>query len=788
MAYIVTEDHKAAAGPAPAGLITPEATTAQNIVISPMGMTEVPMPGQGFVTNAVMSQEGSDLVLESPDGITIIIEGYFAGDTPPDLVSPDGKVLTPALVKSFIQAGTDFAQDEQTAMADTTPVGAVGEVTGHATVTHMDGSKETIAKGTAIFEGDIIETDETGAVNIRFADDSSFAVSNSAKLAIDEFVFDSQTNEGENRFSMLRGLFVYTSGLVGREDPDDVQINTPVGSIGIRGTIITGMLPADGSDQPAQISVVEGAIVVSPVGGGPDITLSQQFETVRINTATGETTNIGVLPQTEMSQTFNVLRTVAPTLFSAMDEAQQESQQPAPDQAPVAPDAPADTAPRDSAPQDSAPQPLPADPMQLNLLPGHIGTDPLSETRLVQQAALGAEPVAVTTIQSLSPASAAPAPTPVIAAPIVDAAKTADGNASTGGAFTPSLPAPGAPNQRPTVLQTAFTADEQPGIEGGGHHSFDISRFFRDPENQPLSFTIENVTDPTGSISNSFIAGDSLVFEVNTAASFSSASAIFRVTATDGSGTSNPILITVNSYGYQGSTSGSAGIEYLDLSIANQRFSMLGEEDIVEFNAGASNNIVFGGNGGDMAYFYDGSGNKFFGEDGDDTISVTGGTNAYVSGGAGVDTFNFQIGNFTAFGGTGDDRFALNSTAANALFSNTSSKIDGGLGMDVLAFNTSNTINLALIDADHLKNIEVIRAMFTGTTTITLGASDVFQHGSNNSLWIDSDANDVVNLTGAGAGFTATGGTATYDGETYNVYTGGGATLYVNQVTATVIV
>ena len=120
MAYIATEDQKAAAGAAPTPLSEPADQTAQNIVISPAGMTEIPVPGQGFVTNAVMTQDGGDLVLESADGVTIIIEGYFSSETPPDLISPDGKVLTPALVKSFIQASTDFAEDK-TAMNDTTP-------------------------------------------------------------------------------------------------------------------------------------------------------------------------------------------------------------------------------------------------------------------------------------------------------------------------------------------------------------------------------------------------------------------------------------------------------------------------------------------------------------------------------------------------------------------------------------------------------------------------------------------------------------------------------------------
>src|SRR5690606_2307955 len=98
-----------------------------------------------------------------------------------------------------------------------------------------------------------------------------------ARLAIDEYVFDPATQSGENNFSVLRGVFVFTSGLIGREDPDDVKIETPVGSIGIRGTTIMGHINPDGD---SQITVVEGAIVVT--NGQGEQTLSQQFETVKL--------------------------------------------------------------------------------------------------------------------------------------------------------------------------------------------------------------------------------------------------------------------------------------------------------------------------------------------------------------------------------------------------------------------------------------------------------------------------------------------------------------------------
>ena len=755
MAYIATEDQKASAGPQPTHLAEPATTTAQNIVISPAGMTEIPVPGQGFVTNAVMTQDGADLVLESADGVTIVIEGYFSADTPPDLISPDGKVLTPALVKSFIQASNDFAED-QTAMNDTTPVGQVGEVSGHATVTHANGTTETITKGTPIFEGDVVETDAKGAVNIKFADESSFAVSNNAKMAIDEFVFDTASNSGENKFSMLRGLFVYTSGLVGREDPDDVQINTPVGSIGIRGTIITGVLPQDGSSEPAQISVIEGAIVIHPLHGAPDITLSKQFETVHIDTGNGTATNVGVLPQGDMAETFNVLRTVAPTLFSAMEEAQQEAPQPA--------DAPVqqDVAPTD-VPQEAPVQPV--DPIQLNLLPDRLNTDPFATTPLetvdetLETSVL--EPVAevVGTGGILTVASI-----------VLDAAQTADNNTSV------AVP-PTTPNTPPLTLTNAYTAFEQSGVANGGVFDFNIGRFFRDLDGDTLTYSITGTGGTAGIATNISTSAGHLYFEIDSGMSVATASFTVVIRANDGVATSTPIVFTVNAYDNT-TGGGSTGADVENLTISGKRFSMLSGDDDVNYGS-TTNNYIWGGSGNDSATISS-SANKFFGEDGDDTINVFSGTGNFISGGNGNDTLTVFGTGTTIFGGDGDDVITINATAAAGLSAG-STFLDAGTGFDILRLNGVTGFNLNSIINTQLLSIEKIDAG-TSSVAINLDLRDILEHTSEQRLFLDVDGNDTVNVTNTSA-MTALTNTGTYvDGaDTYNVWSNGNLTLYVNQ-------
>ena len=93
---------------------------------------------------------------------------------------------------------------------------------------------------------------KNGAVNLSFTDETQFAISENSHLTIDEYVYDPATESGVTDFSVLQGVFVYTSGAIGHDDPDDVTINTPRGSIDL-GTIIAG--DADNGE----ITVVEGA-------------------------------------------------------------------------------------------------------------------------------------------------------------------------------------------------------------------------------------------------------------------------------------------------------------------------------------------------------------------------------------------------------------------------------------------------------------------------------------------------------------------------------------------------
>ena len=285
-------------------------TNSENIIQIADGQTQVSVADDSYIRDADFSREGMDLVIEGPDG-TVVIEDYFASIPQPAITSPNGLTLTPNLVESFSESPMEFA-NAGLAATDISPVGAVQEISGEATVTRLDGTIEPVSIGTPIFQGDIVETNDQGAVNIMFIDETSFAISEDARLAIDEYVFDPATQAGTTNFSVLKGVFVFTSGLIGREDPDDVTIETPVGSIGIRGTIIMGDVVR------GEITVAEGAIVLTDFNGN-QMTLAGQFETAQFDVSGtgGGIQNLGILSPADVVNKFAAVSNVSGGLFSS---------------------------------------------------------------------------------------------------------------------------------------------------------------------------------------------------------------------------------------------------------------------------------------------------------------------------------------------------------------------------------------------------------------------------------------------------------------------------------------
>jgi hypothetical protein len=110
-------------------------------------------------------------------------------------------------------------------------VGEAIAVIDSATVSGQIGDR-TLAIGSAVYVGDLVETDGIGEAQLLFADGTRMVVGSNSSLIIEEFLFRSSAAENKFAVKALGGAFRFISG----ENGDtNYQITTPTGTIGVRG-------------------------------------------------------------------------------------------------------------------------------------------------------------------------------------------------------------------------------------------------------------------------------------------------------------------------------------------------------------------------------------------------------------------------------------------------------------------------------------------------------------------------------------------------------------------------
>ncbi|MFK7866461.1 MAG: Ig-like domain-containing protein, partial [Alphaproteobacteria bacterium] len=226
-------------------------------------------------------QSGGDLILEGKNGETFTIEGFFDAQPSPDLSFADGKILSGDFIDSVTQDRSPAQLAANTNLIDGESIAVVGHIAGDVYVMRENGTRVLLKAGDKLYEDEIIETDADGAIKMVFIDETIFSLGANARMALDEYVFDEETQSGSSALSVLKGSFLFISGKIAKTNPDDMEVVTPVATIGVRGTIVAGeVAEAEDGSMGFNISVIDGAIQVTPAGSSEPLVLSDIFATV----------------------------------------------------------------------------------------------------------------------------------------------------------------------------------------------------------------------------------------------------------------------------------------------------------------------------------------------------------------------------------------------------------------------------------------------------------------------------------------------------------------------------
>lgn len=149
-------------------------------------------------------------------------------------------------------------------------IGHIASIHGKPHISHLhEEIPEEAATGDAVYEGDVVKTNEGQSVEILFNDKTNITIAGKdGELSIDQYVYDpAHPQNNKAHYSILRASFEFIGGLLDKGRPDDVALSLDFGSVGIRGTKILRSM----KNGECWIYLEEGAITVSNDGGSVDL-------------------------------------------------------------------------------------------------------------------------------------------------------------------------------------------------------------------------------------------------------------------------------------------------------------------------------------------------------------------------------------------------------------------------------------------------------------------------------------------------------------------------------------
>lgn len=171
------------------------------------------------------------------------------------------KTRNNVLIASFILALASFFPDHSSAQIGSPrpavdsapkPIGKVVAASGPvsieragAVIVQASTAGQETKVGDLVYQGDVVKTGASGRIGINFADGSSFNLSSNARIALDEFVYDPNSKSNSTFFNLTSGTITFVAGNVAKTG--DMKVDTPVATMGIRGTTPHVEISEDGA-------------------------------------------------------------------------------------------------------------------------------------------------------------------------------------------------------------------------------------------------------------------------------------------------------------------------------------------------------------------------------------------------------------------------------------------------------------------------------------------------------------------------------------------------------------
>ena len=217
------------------------------------------------------------------------------------------------------------------------PIGGVIEQSGKAgSIVRLSGEELIANLQTDIVSFDEVET-ENGRLKIQFVDETQVSLTEHTYMEIDEYVYDPDPSKSKMALNFVQGTARFATGGLGLVPKENIQIQTPTATIGIRGTDFTTtvdelgrslviLLPDANCDDKVKLEEgcrPSGSITVTNDGG--TVTLEEAFQAVMVSTFEQSPTQPVTLVDLDLNQIDNMFIVSKPEEIVKAEEDQQEA-------------------------------------------------------------------------------------------------------------------------------------------------------------------------------------------------------------------------------------------------------------------------------------------------------------------------------------------------------------------------------------------------------------------------------------------------------------------------------
>ena len=111
-------------------------------------------------------------------------------------------------------------------------IGVIGVAIGNI----KNQNNEKLINGSKIFHGDTIISETKSNAQILFLDQTVLTLGEDTELTIDEFIYDPLSHEGSFVSNVKSGTVKFITGQISNNNPDNLEVKIPFGTLGARGT------------------------------------------------------------------------------------------------------------------------------------------------------------------------------------------------------------------------------------------------------------------------------------------------------------------------------------------------------------------------------------------------------------------------------------------------------------------------------------------------------------------------------------------------------------------------